>query len=119
MPRRRILVIDDDPLMVRSIRRILRAHDVEEAGTLADGLAALRSREPYDLVLCDLRLPDGSGATLEERWPEGRGRVVYVTGGACTRDESDFLAHPERRWLSKPFSIANLRGVVDTVLGEA
>ena len=119
MPRRRILVIDDDPLMVRSIRRILRAHEVDEASTLSEGMAALQGGDPYDLVLCDLRLPDGSGTTLEDRWPEGRRRVVYVTGGACTRDESDFLAHPDRRWLSKPFSIASLRGLVDTVLGEA
>src|SRR5262245_33320761 len=60
--RGRILVIDDDRpfggFMLAALES--RGHDVEWAGCIADGLATLYANR-YDLVIIDLRLPDGSG----------------------------------------------------------
>ncbi|HZP48495.1 MAG TPA: response regulator [Vicinamibacterales bacterium] len=61
----RILVVDDDRSFGGFMRAALesRGHDVEWAGSLADALSSLYSTR-YDLVIFDLRLPDGSGLEL-------------------------------------------------------
>lgn len=60
-----ILVVDDDRafggFMVTALQS--RGHDVDWAGTIQDGLASLYARR-YELVIIDLRLPDGSGLQL-------------------------------------------------------
>jgi two-component system, OmpR family, KDP operon response regulator KdpE len=59
----RVLVVDDEPQIVRALRINLRArqYDVDAAG---DGASALRAatRHPPDLVVLDLGLPDMEGA---------------------------------------------------------
>jgi two-component system KDP operon response regulator KdpE len=61
-PAPRVLVVDDEPQIVRGLKIILRdaGYDVEAAETKAQALAALGSRPPEALVL-DLKLPDGEG----------------------------------------------------------
>ena len=61
----RILVVDDDPEFGGFVAAALgsRGHDVDWAGCVGDGLATL-SGQRYDLVLVDLRLPDGTGFEL-------------------------------------------------------
>ena len=63
----RILVVDDDSLVLKTTLRILRGagYDVEGALTLSDGFSAFE-RGPFDLVIADHRLPDGFGIDLLE-----------------------------------------------------
>jgi CheY-like chemotaxis protein len=60
-----ILVVDDDPAFGNFMLAALECggHDVEWASTVADGLASLYNNR-YDLVIVDLKLPDGSGLEL-------------------------------------------------------
>jgi len=79
----RILIVDDEPLARRFIRRMLaREGDVEVVGECGDGraaVAAVRELSP-DLVFLDVQMPEMDGfAALEELGPEGRPLVVFTT----------------------------------------
>ena len=60
----RVLLVEDDPIIRRAMRRLLAIDfddlELTEAGTVAEALARV-DEEPFDLVLLDLGLPDGSG----------------------------------------------------------
>ena len=120
-PRRRILLIDDDPLVRLALAMLLReaGHTVEEAEGGAAGLAHLGER-PVDLVLTDLRMPGLTG------WDVARAvkaknphlPVVLVTGSA------NFIAvdQPERAFvdavLPKPCRPEELQAVIGRLTGE-
>ncbi|HEY8944137.1 MAG TPA: ATP-binding protein, partial [Polyangiaceae bacterium] len=104
---RRLLVIDDDVLVARTIGRLLQGHDVEVA---TSGVAALkRLREDgssFDLVLCDLMMPDLTGMELFEevqRWqPTLAERFIFISGGGVTDRSRQFIESHRERVLAKP-----------------
>jgi CheY-like chemotaxis protein len=118
--RARILAIDDDALLIRSVRRILRDHHVSTAAGVAEALDLLAIDSDFDLILCDLSLPDGSGADLTAqvalRWPGLEQKVVFVTGGPRTESDRAFLDDPDTRWVRKPFTMAQLRDLAARAL---
>ena len=62
--RARVLVVDDEELVGRVIRRALSvAHDVTVTTSAAQALAALDAGPPFDLILCDVMLPETSAST--------------------------------------------------------
>jgi putative two-component system response regulator len=67
-PRERVLIVDDDPSMTMLLSRILEAEGYRcmSAGTIGDAKMTLR-RSHFDVMLCDVQLPDGSGLDLVER----------------------------------------------------
>lgn len=81
---RRVLIIDDDRLLASALRRLLRGNEVKSVRTLADARSHLEAGQ-FDLVLCDLNLPDGHGSELlnwmQETCPEQLRRTVVLTGG--------------------------------------
>ncbi|MBC8072164.1 MAG: response regulator [Deltaproteobacteria bacterium] len=117
-PRRgRVLVIDDEASIRRSVRRVLEpAHDVVEAANGHQGLAALdEAAEEFDLVLCDLEMPEMGGdqfwAELNAIHPTVASRVVFVTGGARTQVMQTFVEQRRPAVLDKPFQIDALRAL--------
>jgi two-component system KDP operon response regulator KdpE len=68
MPRHKILVVDDDPDLVRALRLRLRANDYDIA-TAGDGYSAIATahRERPDLIVLDLGLPAGDGFVVLDR----------------------------------------------------
>jgi PAS domain S-box-containing protein len=112
-PRGRVLVIDDDALVGRSMGRLLQgAHDVAVLTSPVDALASVERGERWDAILCDLMMPELSGMDLEERIaraaPDLVPRVIYLTGGAFTDRARQFLAEG-RPFLEKPVDAAVLR----------
>ena len=104
-PIHRILLVEDDTALRSSIRRALRVtgHTIIEAGTLAAGLALLPAG--FDLVLLDIRLPDGSGVDLARaasmRLPAP---LVVVLSGEASAQEAFALAQlGVVQFVSKPF----------------
>jgi DNA-binding NarL/FixJ family response regulator len=78
-----VLLVDDNRLMLEGLQNLLEAHDIEVAGTAADGLAAVdlvRKRKP-DLILMDIRMPrcDGLSATrlIKAEMPDAK--IVILT----------------------------------------
>ncbi|HYG68106.1 MAG TPA: ATP-binding protein, partial [Anaeromyxobacteraceae bacterium] len=116
-PALRILVVDDEPLVGRSVARLLgKQHRVEALTDARVAIERIRAGERWDVVLCDLMMPELSGIEFDERLaelaPELRQRTVYVTGGAFTERAQAFLAAPGRRVLTKPFDGETLRAAI-------
>ncbi len=117
--RARILIIDDEPLLGQTLRFAFQdKHDVEVASSGRQALERLGTDADYDLVLCDLMMPDVSGEqvyrAVSERTPGLLPRFVFMTGGAFTERAQEFLAQFPGRQLEKPFNIDE----VDLLLSE-
>jgi two-component system cell cycle sensor histidine kinase/response regulator CckA len=84
-------------------------HDVTVCTSGRDALLKLEKDAKFDLVLCDLMMPDVSGAAVYENvkqcHPELVGRFVFMTGGAFTERAREFLAQYPGAQLEKPFNI--------------
>ena len=79
----RILIVDDDPLVVDSLRQVIEktGHESASAASVSSALEAVRSR-PFDIILCDVRMPDGSGLDIlpEIRAGLSAPEVIIITG---------------------------------------
>lgn len=122
-PRGRVLVVDDDPLVGRSIARLLQGlHEVTVLTSPAEALARLGRGERWDAILCDLMMPELSGMDVEERLlasaPDVVPRIIYLTGGAFTERARNFLAEG-RPFLDKPAEAQALRGRVAELIRRA
>ncbi len=108
-PPLRILVIDDEVMLIRAYRRLLgRQHDVVAAYGGEEALAVLACDQAFDLILCDLMMPgtDGAGVYegLQQTYPELLGRVVFSSGGPTSARAQEFLRRPGVVCLDKPIS---------------
>jgi signal transduction histidine kinase len=115
--RGRILVVDDEPLIGRVLRAALKSeHEVVVVQRAATALAMLNEGDDFDVVLCDLVMPDLSGpdfyAKVNGRWPHLAGRVVFMSGGAFTPRAVEFMRSVPMSVLAKPFVLDELRRVV-------
>lgn len=119
--RLRVLVIDDELEVGASVRRVLgRSHSVDVAGGAADAIARL-DENAYDLVLCDLLMPEMTGMDLHERLrdtkPAVAERMVFMTAGAFSPKAQQFLGAVPNRRVEKPFDAETLRALVKEVAG--
>lgn len=117
LTRGHILVIDDEPLIGRTIGAALQDdHDVIVVQRAADAIARLARGETFDLVLCDVVMPQMGApefyATLARRWPHLIPRLVFMTGGAFTPATVEFLATVPTLVLAKPFTVEGLKRLV-------
>jgi signal transduction histidine kinase len=115
--RGRILVVDDEPIVCFSLQRLLSSEGEVIAETSArSALARIASGERFDVILCDLLMPEMDAAAMYEQLqkdaPAQAERMVFVTGGAFTMRARDFLARVPNERLSKPFDVEALRGLV-------
>jgi CheY-like chemotaxis protein len=105
-------------------RILIRDHDVAAEVHARDALERIRNGERFDLILCDVMMPDMTGmdlyAALLDVAPEQAERMVFTTGGAFTpRAQAFFDSTPNRR-VEKPFTIDVLQSLVrDRLSGRA
>lgn len=123
-PRRgRVLVIDDEAMVARAASRILaRDHDVTVATGARAGLEHLARGEPFDVILCDLMMPEVSGIDLHAEicrsYPERRASLIFMSGGVFSTKARSFVSeHPEAVVVEKPFDAARLQALVQARLG--
>ncbi len=119
----RILVIDDEPLVARSVARTLRsAHEVTICQRAYDALTRIQAGEKFDAIICDLMMAEMSGMAFYEALkiaaPELAERTVFMTGGAFTPAARAFVERAARPLLGKPFSAGELRAAVDDLLRD-
>ncbi len=120
--RGRVLVVDDEPTIGDVIRRLLEdEHDVSVAQSGQEALSLFRLGDRYDVILCDLMMPDLSGmevhAALLDLAPEQAGRMAFMTGGAFTTKAQEFLAQVPNPHFEKPFQHRVIRSVLHQLLG--
>jgi PAS domain S-box-containing protein len=116
----RILIVDDEAMVGRVVERALgRDHRVAAVTSGRAALARIEQGERYDVVLCDLMMPEMTGMELHERVaaidPDQADRMVFLSGGAFTPRARAFLEH--RPCLEKPFDLATLEAVIRERLG--
>lgn len=113
----RILVIDDEEMIGMILRRALKAHDVTVQMDAQAALADIAAGARYDAILCDLMMPAMSGIefyqTLRAFYPEQAAAMMFLTGGAYTRETAAFLESVPNGQLTKPFDVVKLRTVVN------
>jgi PAS domain S-box-containing protein len=118
--RGRVLIVDDEPVVARSFGRILDRHEVTIARSARDALDRVAAGESFDVVLCDLMMPDVTGmhlhAELSRVAPAAAARMIFVTGGAFTPEAKAFLERVPNERLDKPVDPATLREAVARVL---
>ncbi|MFY1828945.1 ATP-binding protein, partial [Myxococcus fulvus] len=124
--RGRVLVVDDDALVSGAIRRTLsRENDVDVVVSARQALERLSGPEPrhYDVVLCDLMMPEMTGMDLHEALghaaPAIAERMVFITGGAFTPTARTFLERVENPRVEKPFDPESLRALVRSEVARA
>ena len=115
--RRRILAVDDEALLLKAYRRMIGdVHEVVTALGGRDALLILRKRQDFDVILCDLQMPEISGMelfmTAKKEFPELAERFVFVTGGAFSAEARQFLEQAVT-CLNKPFRVDELLALVD------
>jgi DNA-binding NtrC family response regulator len=115
------LVVDDDPIVLESCRRILESDGwaVTAAGGVSEALAAMAVRE-FDLLVLDLKMPERDGLQMMAHLKERSVPVpVIVMSGYATSDT--ILASLEGgafAFVSKPFTPDELLASVSFVVGE-
>ncbi|HWL88748.1 MAG TPA: ATP-binding protein [Polyangiaceae bacterium] len=115
--RGRILVIDDEPALGPSLAIALSdEHDVVSTASGREALELLGRDDRFDLILCDLMMPDITGMDVYESLKEHRqelaARMIFVTGGSFTQRSTDFAEAIAQRILEKPFDVQHVRELV-------
>jgi CheY-like chemotaxis protein len=122
--KRRIMVIDDEPLLLTACRRMLEPHhEVRLAHDGGEALAILEEDQDFDVLLCDLMMPGVDGAkfyhTLRSQAPELVPRVLFTSGGAVTQQIKEFADQLGPNLLEKPFTSEQLLEAVERTLAQA
>ena len=115
--RARVLVIDDEPLLLRTLEAVLAEdHDVVTALGGQAGLELLGRDRAFDLVLCDLQMPGVDAPAIHEALqtlaPELLERFAVMTGGVVTPRATQFVEHVRPRLVPKPLDLDDVRALV-------
>lgn len=117
-----ILIIDDEPLVAKTLSRLLRPHQVQITSSAKTALDAACSGT-FDLIFCDLMMPEVSGQKLYsmacEKNPKLAESFVFITGGVFNEDSEIFLEQSSIRVLYKPFDRVALRQILESAEASA
>jgi len=122
-PRKSVLVIDDEPLMCELLCSLLGDDYRMQAQQQARAaLEQLVEGEGFDVVLCDLTMPQLSGmdlhAELSKRRPDQAARMIFMTGGSFTDRAAAFLDALPDPPLMKPFRDDQVRAAIEERLSR-
>jgi len=121
MPQKKVLVVDDDPLICWALEKEFAGlgHSTRVAGNGADALSELR-RQAHDIVFLDIHLPDGNGMTLlgeiERISPDTT--IIVMSGDASETNREKAFAGGALQFLEKPFDLSEIHGILKSTLGE-
>lgn len=122
--RSRILIVDDDAMVLSALRRRLRRRC--ETVTVLGGveaLARLAEDTDFDAIICDLMMPDVDGKslydTIQRKHPKLVDRVVFMSGGAFTPRLRKFAASVSNPVLQKPVTREHLESMLASIQEEA
>ncbi|MCC5885987.1 MAG: response regulator [Gammaproteobacteria bacterium] len=114
--RAKVLVVDDEPAIGTILGKVLKGHDVTTVTAARDALALLDDGHRYDVILCDLMMPEMSGidfhSELDRRFPDLARRVVFISGGAFTPAAHAYLDRVPNERLAKPFQSQQIRALI-------
>lgn len=107
MDKGKIIVLDDDPVVTLSCKRILGAegYNIITVGRAEDAIKRIE-KEEYDLLITDIRLPDSSGIDVlrETRRVQPNTDVVVITGYPTLEDAKESIRLGAFEYIEKPFT---------------
>jgi PAS domain S-box-containing protein len=117
----RVLVIDDDRVILVAISRALaRYHDVVALADAREALEMIGAGERFDAIVCDLMMPLMTGmafhSELQRGYPEMARRTIFLTGGAFSSMAREFLAKVPNRRIEKPCHVDSLRALIHSMM---
>jgi two-component system NtrC family sensor kinase len=120
----RILVVEDEPTVAQLVVDVLReeGHQAEAVLDSQEGLTRV-SRAPYDLVICDLRMPRLDGTAFYDALVRTgspiRDRIIFITGDTLSPRTLEFLDRNKLPYLAKPFLVEEIKLAVNRALTAA
>lgn len=127
LPGPRILLVEDEPANRALVRAILARTDhpglrglvLHEAATIAEARSVLAIHQ-VDIVLVDVRLPDGNGLDLATELKAGLGigpvKIAIVSASVLPAERTSALATGADAFLSKPFGSSDLVELIVSLL---
>lgn len=120
--RGRVLLVDDEELVGKVVRRLLSGrHDVVAVTSANAALELLRGGAWFDVILSDLMMPQRTGIDFHRELallrPGEETRIVFLTGGAFTEATRAFLDSVPNERIEKPFTLEQLQGLVEARVG--
>jgi signal transduction histidine kinase/CheY-like chemotaxis protein len=121
LPRKTILIVDDDPLIGDLLAQMLAldGHQIETTASAGAALTRLGTHR-FDLIMSDIRMPrlDGPGLYREvaRRYPDAGLPFVFVTGDILGADTVRFLESTKSPCLYKPFAAEEVRQAIRAAL---
>ncbi|MFN0249611.1 MAG: ATP-binding protein [Kofleriaceae bacterium] len=112
-----LLLVDDDVLFTTSLRRMFAVeHDVTVINDGRIALERIAKGDRFDVILCDLMMPDLTGAelhaALRDISPEMADQMIFITGGAFSPASQQFLERITNLCFEKPCDLEELRSAV-------
>jgi len=121
MSRGHILVIDDEKSLREFLTILLEqeGYEVTTADTVASGIERITG-ESFDLVMCDLKLPDGSGLEVlgEARNRQLESPFIIITAHTTPQHALEALRAGAAEYLSKPFNVDDLKLILTKLVGD-
>jgi DNA-binding response OmpR family regulator len=120
---KRILVVEDEPSLADMCRIVLTRVGFEvEISVNGRTAQAMIEKKQYHLCLIDIRMPKMSGEELyqwlQKKFPKMANRVVFMTGSVIDGENMAFVGQSGRPLLLKPFTLQELRAVVEEALKQ-
>jgi DNA-binding response OmpR family regulator len=120
---KRILVVEDEPSLADMCRIVLTREGFEVEIAVNGRVAQdMLEKKQYHLCLIDIRMPKMSGEELyqwlQKKFPKMADRVVFMTGSVIDGENITFVGQSGRQLLLKPFTLQELRAVVEEALKQ-
>ena len=117
----RILVVDDEALIRKALRRMLeKRHEVVTVESATEARQLLEKDHDFELIVCDMIMPHFSGVDLHQWLARVQAdlaeRVLFITGGAFTPKARQFLKEVDNPRIEKPFDVKKLIRMVDEMV---
>lgn len=110
-----VLVVDDERLVLKVLKHVLRDHEVTTASSVDDAMSWC-ARDDFDLILSDIMMPGASGCDFYHRLASARPgeerKIIFLTGGTMMEDVLTFLGRVPNLCLEKPVDPGALRALV-------
>lgn len=117
--RYRVLVVDDEPAVLKAMTRLLRFHEVTAVEGGQQALKAIDAHD-YDAIVCDITMPEVDGLAVYEHVkrhkPEMLERIIFCSGGIASQRVRDFFANCQNPRVDKPVSASILMQIIEGVL---
>jgi len=122
MPKKKVLVIDDEQIVLNSVKKILGhgEHEVETTSSGRQGLEWALSKS-YDIVLTDVRMPDMGGMLILRDIKKAKPSmpVIIITGYANVQTAMQAMKLGAAEYIEKPFTPDQLLKAVNTAVSDA